>query len=184
MFRAIAGPVVLAAAVLCTSQPAFAAGEQNWLRGAAGDPKNRPELWNTPEWVMELVRKKQFDRTYRFITRLNPYYLRGDFNGDGRADVAVLIERLSDKKQGIAIFHFGEATIRVVGAGRPLNNGLDDFSWMDIWYVYPKMPVEQGVEEGPPPKLRGEALSVEQWESGSAIVYWNGQQYVWYQQGD
>lgn len=184
MLGAIVRPFVLAAAVLCASQHAFAAGEQNWFRGEAGDPWDRPERWNTPQWVMELVEKKQFDRTYRFITRLNPYYLRGDFNGDGRPDIAVLIERLSDKKQGIAIFHFGDPTIRVVGAGRVLNNGVDDFSWMDVWHVWPKMPVGQGVEEGPPPKLRGEALWVEKSEAASAIVYWNGQKYVWYQQGD
>ena len=183
MLRGIIRPLIFSAAALFASPQAFAIGEQNWFRDQA-DAKDRPELWNTPQWVMELVDKWQFDRTYRFTTRLNPYYLRGDFNGDGRPDFAVLIERLSDKKQGIAIFHFGEPTIRVVGAGRPLNDGLDDFSWMDVWQVYPRGPVGQGVEEGPPPRLRGEALWVEKSESSSAIIYWNGQKYVWYQQGD
>jgi hypothetical protein len=177
--------LLVAAALSLAGPHAYAADDQGWYRrGQVGDAKDVPELWNTPDWVLELVGKKQFDRTYRFIARLNPYYLRGDFNGDGRPDMAVLIERLSDKKQGIAIFHFGESTIRVVGAGRALNNGEDEFSWMDAWQVWPKMPVGQGVEEGPPPKLRGEALYVEKTESASAIIYWNGQKYLWYQQGD
>jgi hypothetical protein len=55
---------------------------------------------------------------------------------------------------------------------------------MDVWQVYPRGPVEEGVEAGPPPKLRGEALLVEKSESASALIYWNGKRYVWYQQGD
>lgn len=158
---------------------------EGWLRdGDVGDANIAPEIWNSPDWVLQLVRQKKFDRTYRFITRLNPFYLRGDFNGDGKPDFAVLIERVSDQKQGIAIFHFGENLIRVMGAGKPFSYGGDDFSWMDVWQVYPKGPVEQGVEEGVPPKLGGEALWVEKSESASAIIYWDRQKYVWYHQGD
>src|SRR5947208_1358801 len=81
---------------------------REWFReGLWGDADKAPELWNSPLWVLKLVKEKRFDQQYRFITRLNPFYLRGDFNGDGQPDFAVLIERLSDKKQGIAVFHFG-----------------------------------------------------------------------------
>lgn len=158
---------------------------KSWFQeGYWGDATDAPELWNSPLWVLDLVKAKKFDKQYRFITRLNPFYLRGDFNGDGEPDIAVLIESLSDKKQGIAVFHFGEKTIHIIGAGHKLGNGGDDFAWMDVWQVYPRAKVEQGVGEGTPPKLRGEALLVEKSESASAILYWNGKKYIWYQQGD
>lgn len=173
-------------AVLLIAVQAHARDTQaSWFAdGDRGDAATSPELWNSPEWVLNVVQEKQFQHKYRFITRLNPYYLRGDFNGDGRPDFAVLIERLADKKQGIAIFHYGEKTIRVIGAGKVFGNGDDDFAWMDAWQVYPKGKVEQGVEEAPPPKLLGEALLVEKSESASTLIHWNGKRYVWYQQGD
>lgn len=173
----------LAAALSAFAMHATTGGAES-LEDHSKGPQEAPERWNTPEWVLTLVEKKQFDKKYRLSHHLNPYYLRGDFNGDGRADIAVLVERLADGKQGIAIFHAGESLIRVVGAGFPLGPGGDDFSWMDVWQVYPKGPVEQGVEEADPPTLRGEALWVEKSESASAIIYWDGKKYAWYHQGD
>lgn len=158
---------------------------QNWLRDSHWDDATKaPELWNSPAWVLDLVRDKQFDKKYRFVARLNPFYLRGDFNGDGQPDFAVLIQRLSDNKQGIAVFHYGENAIRVIGGGKSFGYGGDDFRWMDVWQVYPKGEVERGVGEGPPPKLQGEALLVEKSESASALIYFDGQEYIWYHQGD
>lgn len=53
------------------------------------------------------------------------------------------------------------------------------------WHIHAKtLPVEEGVEAGRPPVLLGDAILIEWEESASAIVYWNGKQFVWYQQGD
>jgi len=41
----------------------------------------------------------------------------------------------------------------------------------------------QSLGAGRPPVLTGDGLLLE-WESASAIVYWNGNRFVWYQQGD
>jgi len=35
----------------------------------------------------------------------NPYYLRGDFNGDGEFDIAVLVRDTSNREKGIVIIH-------------------------------------------------------------------------------
>lgn len=169
----------------CVSQGYAEDINGEWSReGQWGDATKTPELWNSPTWVLALVKEKQFDKKYKFITRLNPFYLRGDFNGDGRPDFAVLIERLSDKKQGIAVFHDRDSIIHVIGAGRSFGNGGDDFTWMDVWHVYPIDKVERGADEGLPPTLKGEAFLVEKSESASAIIYWQGKAYAWYQQGD
>ena len=156
----------------------------SWLRGNWGDADKNPELWNCPLWVIDLVEKKNFDKKYKFISRLNPFYLRGDFNGDNKLDIAVFIEELSSKKQGIAILNYGSEDIFVVGAGKNIRVGGDDFSWMDIWSVRREGPVERGVEEGTPPLLKGEAINVGKSESSSAIIYWTGSKYDWYHQGD
>ena len=37
--------------------------------------------------------------------RMNPFYLEGDFNGDGALDVAVLIKERGTGKHGIAVVH-------------------------------------------------------------------------------
>jgi hypothetical protein len=44
--------------------------------------------------------------------------------------------------------------------------------------------VQRGADETAPPTLKGDALMVIKTESASALIYWNGRGYSWYQQGD
>jgi hypothetical protein len=102
---------------------------------------------------------------------LNPFLLQGDFDGDHRLDLAVLVTRRDTGARGIAVVHAGAPRAVVLGAGHALGNGGDDFTWMDAWSVQPK----------PPDR---DALLLEKLESASAIVYWDGAAYRWKQQGD
>lgn len=137
-----------------------------------------------PPHVIEAFRKSGLTEKYVFSTRVNPFYIQGDFNGDGKLDCAILVKQKSSGKLGIAIVHAGTNNIKVLGAGRDFGNGGDDFSWMDAWYAYSKGAVSLGVGEGPAPKLKGDALMLIKTESASSLVYWVGTQYRWYQQGD
>jgi hypothetical protein len=103
--------------------------------------------------------------SYVLVAHINPFYLQGDFNGDGKRDTAVLIKSRTSGKVGIAIFLAGKHTPAVVGAGKPIGNG-------------------GGMTDEAPPKLRGDALLVEATDSASALIYWTGSVYAWYQQGD
>ena len=76
------------------------------------------------------------DGQYNFAFTLNPFYLRGDFNGDGKPDIAVLVRNKRSSKLGIAICHGGKNEVFLVGAGTDFGNGGDDFSWIDVWQVY------------------------------------------------
>jgi hypothetical protein len=123
-------------------------------------------------------------KRYAIVGHLNPFYIHGDFNGDGRIDTAVLIKDRDSGKTGIAVVHAGAKSVIILGASRKFGNGGDDFKWMDAWHLYPRGIVERGAGQGAPPTLRGDALMVIKTESASALVYWNGKRYNWYQQGD
>jgi hypothetical protein len=63
-------------------------------------------------------------------------------------------------------------------------SGGDDFSWLDHWFTFTKDRVLPGADGSAPPTLRGDALWVEKSESASAVIYWSGSKFSWYQQGD
>jgi len=61
---------------------------------------------------------KGFSGKYQVLKAMNPFYLRGDFDGDKKADYVALIEELATNKQGL-LFCFGDANRKpqVLGAG-------------------------------------------------------------------
>jgi hypothetical protein len=144
----------------------------------------RAEARNIPESTERVFKTKALDRQYEYSFHLNPFYLRGDFNGDGQADIAILVKQKMTGKIGIAVIHSSSNEVFFIGAGTRCGNGGDNFDWMDIWQVYQKGIVHRGVGEKRVPRLIGEGLYVGKSESASGLVYWNGKKYVWYQQGD
>jgi hypothetical protein len=121
---------------------------------------------------------------YALSAHINPYYLQGDFNGDGHTDTCLLLRERASGKAGILIVDGATELTSVLGAGQHFGNGGDDFAWMDAWYVYPQGLVQRGADERAPPLLEGDALMLIKTEAASAIVYWTGAEYAWYQQGD
>ena len=137
-----------------------------------------------PEEVKKALTNGSPGKEYDLSFRINPSYLEGDFNGDGKMDVAVLVKERSTGKVGIAIVHGTTGKVTILGAGIGIGNGGDDFEWMDSWQVYPKTRADHAAGETSVPRLRGDALLVEKSEAASALIYWNGKRYVWSQQGD
>lgn len=137
-----------------------------------------------PDAVKKALTNGSAGKKYALSFQIKPSYLEGDFNGDGKMDTAVLVKERSTGKLGIAIVHGTTGKVSVLGAGIGVGNGGDDFEWMDSWKVYSKMRAAHGPGETSVPRLRGDALLVEKSEAASALVYWNGKQYVWSQQGD
>jgi hypothetical protein len=119
---------------------------------------------------------------YRVSGRINPFYLRGDFRGDGKIDVAILLTAIATGEKGVVVCGTGFAKSILLGAGSSFHQ-MKDLGF-DAWHVHPKGPVRQGAEAGAPPVLRGEALLLEWSESASGLVYWDGKTFRWYQQGD
>ena len=141
-------------------------------------------LASLPPAVRESFENSPQAKRYAFSAHINPFYLHGDFDGDGQQDTAVWITERATGKTGIAIFHGKANRLVIVGAGRDLGNAGDNFSGLDAWHVFRRGPVQRGADGKPPPKLRGDALMVMKTEAASGLVYWDGKRYGWYQQGD
>ncbi|MFO0994923.1 MAG: hypothetical protein U1E67_23670 [Hyphomicrobiales bacterium] len=150
---------------------AAGSGDLDFVTGTSLPPPVFESLANFPKTA-----------NYTLSTRLNPYYVQGDFDGDGKTDTAVLVTERASGKQGIAFIL--DRGIEVVGAGTSIGNGGDDLSWMDAWYVFGKNKVEQGAFDEAPPTLKGDGLMAIKTESASGLIYWNGSGFAWYQQGD
>lgn len=127
---------------------------------------------NTPEWVRDLLDTSKLNTKYAFIYTINPFYLRGDFNGDKSNDVAILIKETKTNKAGIAIFHSTESKPFILGAGLSFGNGDDDFKWITNWHVKRK------------PKAAHEVVFIEKIEAASAVLEWDGKKYLWKQAGN
>ena len=152
------------------------------VAASAADRLSFPEEQSLPAWPREAIAASARDVVP--CSCLNPFYQRGDFDGDGRPDYAVLVRHARTGKRGIAFVHRGSGAVHVVGAGNAIGHGGDDFSWMDAWRVFERGPVRRGAGGGAPPVLRGDALLVEKTESASALLWWDGRGYRWSQQGD
>ena len=145
------------------------------------------EKENIPSEVLEAVELGQFAQLYSLDGSLNPFYLRGDFDGDGKADYAFRIKSKANHASGIGIWLSSKRKLIILGAGvqfKVSGSIVSNLDFLDTWQVYGKRPVERGVESGLPPRLIGEAILAGKRESASGLIYWNGKAFVWYQQGD
>jgi hypothetical protein len=122
-----------------------------------------------PAWATKAFNEKLSAR-YERVQKIEPSFLAGDFNGDGRSDVALLIQERTTGKVGIAILESGKNQFKILGAGKSFGNGGDDFSWMDVWSMRHSGKADQ--------------LHVGKREAASAVIYWDGSKYKWQQEGD
>ncbi|HET9277706.1 MAG TPA: hypothetical protein VFN95_05955 [Flavitalea sp.] len=137
-----------------------------------------------PEWSATALKSLKVESSYTLSDFINPYYLEADFNGDNKIDIAIAVEQVRTKKKGFVIIHQPGKNYFVVGAGNEFGNGGDDFTWMDIWKVYTDKTIGSGVGEKNPAPLKAKAILVAKSESSSAVIYWTGNKYQWYHQGD
>jgi hypothetical protein len=137
---------------------------------------------NVPEGVHSCLERNALLAKYEFNARINPFYLRGDFDGDSKPDYAVaVLEKAPTRKPGIVMCGSSTAQAQVLGAGTPFAE--EDAFDFDGWEVYEKRTLAEGVS-GPPPKLAAEAIMIVLDETASGIIYWDGKKYDWYELTD
>jgi hypothetical protein len=114
-------------------------------------------------------------KAYRIDSRVNPYYLRGDFDGDAKADFAVMIIGPKSKSSGLAICQ-GNGRQFVLGAGSQPAFSLkkDDNFLSSDWEVLPLAEFRNQVyDKKAAASARGEVILLS-WEDGSSYIYWDG----------
>ena len=165
-------PSLLAGLLLAAASAAALAAEPSYV-----------QRYTLPDWSQPQLQAEAFAQRYVLDAYLNPYCLHGDFDGDGKGDFALFVRDRAQQRIGIAFLHqAGEAPV-VVGAGREVGNGSDDFGWVDAWSLFERGPVPAGIE-GDGPQLRGDGVMIYRAESSSALLWWDGKDYRWHQQGD
>lgn len=172
---------VLILCLMFLSAPAFS-GYDKWIRPPAIE-------FNLSEETLTCLARSNYLDIYEISGRINPVYLRADLNGDGKMEDVVFIRRVRDKKDGLLIcYKSGKSQILFAGnhvkhIGGP-EKSSDDLSRVDSWFVYTGS-LGTGFEDAPPPpRAKGEVLSIGRMETWSRALYWTGKEFVTYQLGD
>lgn len=182
-------PILRALLLVALAIPIVALAEENarwsgWCRYEWDTNQPPPPRLNLPEWVCTSEHAKKLAEKYTPHTRINPFYLTGDFDGDGKTDIAIWVKNIKTKEIGLAILHHGDKSLHILGAGTLVKDRGRNLGSFDMWSLYPKAPISQSPYEGQPPNLKGDALWVAKSESASVFIYWSGSHYSWYQEGD
>lgn len=143
------------------------------------------DLWviseSAPHQMWTIINNSHIEKDYDVnLTRLNPFYYYGDFDGDGKTDYAVFLTSKQDKRDRLAIFA-GDGKVHWLDKDDELR-----YPTITAWYVHQKnWKVENSpFEDTTAPKLIGDALMILKVEASSALIYWNGERFVSYWQGD
>lgn len=116
---------------------------------------------------------------------VNPFYLRGDFDGDGKPDYAVAVKGKSSGKPRV-LMCMGNNRAFLLGSENgehPFSDMKDDNFFAPTWMIY-TVSEARGIgrynsnEPRRLPTIRGEVL-VMWWEDGMAAIYWNGSIFKW-----
>jgi hypothetical protein len=154
--------------------------EYKWPQG-----KSPPPRLNLPTWVCQAAYEAKLYSRFDVYAGINPFFLAGDFNGDGKTDIAVWVTNRQTRQRGIVIFHFGDKRTITIGAGVALIERGEDYRVFDAWSLLPKGQVlESNYEQFRKVTLIGDAIEVVKSESASHAIYWDGRKYTTYTLSD
>ena len=134
-----------------------------------------------PRKFWELFRQSGLAGEYDVNVRhVNPFYLWGDFDGDRSPDFVVRLRKRSQSELGQLAVVRGNGLVSWLA-----RDSLLRYPDPGAWYVHAKaQPVQRGISEAKLPVLLGDAIMMIAPEMSSALVYWNGERFVSYWQGD
>jgi hypothetical protein len=119
------------------------------------------------------------------LTDINPYYLRGDFDGDGKVDYALQVRSKKSSINGLLICA-GNGSLFLLGSG--IGGSLftdveDDNFTSSNWSVYTKEDVAALASTPvnvphPIPAVKGESIEM-LFEAEIDLIYWDGKKFRW-----
>src|SRR5437867_1047716 len=81
-----------------------------------------------PLWADSALTRAGFWAGYDFTSRLSPEIAYGDLDGDGLWDVAFGIVDKGGRRHGVVIVNQIDRSVHILGAGKPLANGRNEFA--------------------------------------------------------
>ena len=108
---------------------------------------------------------------------INPFYISGDFDGDGITDFAILVRNQADRGAGIhhILFCFGNGKTIIWDAGTKEGSAASPFT---AWLLVPKQSKLLLIH----PKIKHDCLAILIGEEGGGLVYWDGRKFAWQQE--
>ncbi|MBC5991755.1 hypothetical protein [Pontibacter cellulosilyticus] len=134
---------------------------------------NVPEM-ELPHWTVSAFEKPGFKNKYNFDTKINPFYLNLDIDGNNTIDfAAVVVERVSGRR-GIAILTHESDSIQIFGAGNHKTLGGSNWNWLIGWKAEERLTAGAGT-----PKNVGTALILITNKGSANWMYWDGKEWEW-----
>jgi hypothetical protein len=164
------------------------------LAGASARADSFQTSLDPPRWAVKSLNASNIEiwpgdaggAVYTVSRHLSPNYVEGDFDGDGKTDLAILVRRKADDKFGIAlVLRAGAksgAKATVLGAGNHLGSGGSDFRSMDAWSLLGQDRFPSQVRDawkGPKPKSRRDGLLLEKRGSPVGLITYDGSAFAW-----
>ena len=72
-------------------------------------PRVSTQSSKIPDAIEKAIASGRLAKEYDVSFRVNPFYLDGDFNGDGKIDVAVLVSKARPERSGLRLYIVGRA---------------------------------------------------------------------------
>lgn len=135
-----------------------------------------------PEAVKRCLERKEIRGQVKLGLKLNPYYLRGDFDGDGNIDLAISIVGAKSSRIGILVCHASGYLEVLRGDSKPakaFSDMADDNFISGSWTVLEKSDVTRRLSKAKVKnRVLGEAIFMP-WDDGDGLILWNGVKFQW-----
>ena len=158
--------------------------EKGWCSYHYPPGRPPPPRINLPGWACEDTYKRKLQQTYVPYTGINPFFISGDFDSNGRSDIAIWVTDRKKKKRGILFLMQGRTEYFVAGAGRDAQERGNDYTYVDAWSLISKGELLESTHEDGKVQLLGDAIVAEKTESAAFAIYWDGKGFKFYQLTD